>query len=97
MSQPRHEPHHEPGHEYDGPATLEADGRAWEVAVRLRGAFQPIDGRFHWYGRLTAPLEEPRSGATVVLRTAHGAAQARLSDVDPWGRLRVTGVGAPPF
>jgi hypothetical protein len=31
------------------------------------------------------------------LRTPYGEAQARLSDVDPWGRYRVTGSGRPPF
>jgi hypothetical protein len=33
----------------------------------------------------------------VVLRTAHGSAEGRLSDVDPWGRFRIAGVGRPPF
>ena len=87
---------HEPGQEYEGAAALDAV----TVEVRLRGHLEPLDGHFHWYGRLAADpvLEERyRSGTTVTLTTPHGSAQGRLSDVDPWGRFRITGLGAPPF
>ena len=47
--------------------------------------------------RPTRSCEAHTSGATVTLVTPHGAAQARLSDVDPWGRFRVSGTGKPPF
>ncbi len=69
------------------------------MAVRLRGHFEPIDGRFHWYGRITTtpPVEAHTSGSTVTLVTPYGEAQGRLSDVDPWGRFRVSGTGRPPF
>jgi hypothetical protein len=82
--------------EYVGPARI---GRA-EVAVQLRGGFQPIDGRFHWWGRIGRDDrldEEQTSGSTVTLVTPHGEAEGRLSDVDPWGRLRISGTGKPPF
>jgi Domain of unknown function (DUF4873) len=92
---------HEPGEEYTGVATIDVTtGDAGQVAVTvdLRGVFQPTDGRFHWYGRVAAsPDLEHLSGATVTLHTEHGSAEARLSDVDPWGRFRITGVGRPPF
>ncbi len=86
---------HEPEEQYDGPARV---GQV-EVEVRLRGHFQPIDGRFHWWGRIaTDPaLAQHASGSTVTLETPHGAAQGRLSDVDPWGRFRISGTGKPPF
>jgi hypothetical protein len=86
---------HDPGEHYDGPAQID---RA-QVEVRLRGHFQPIDGRFHWYGRIAPDLslETHTSGSTVTLVTPHGEAQGRLSDVDPWGRFRITGTGRPPF
>jgi len=87
---------HEPQEQYDGPARVEET----EVHVRLRGHFEPIDGRFHWWGRLAASDEiDSRydSGATVVLVTPHGQAEARISDVDPWGRFRISGTGRPPF
>jgi hypothetical protein len=90
-----------PAEEYAGPATVSSGGSGdIEVVVRLRGHFEPLDGRFHWYGRISANEEldrELRSGATVLLTTPHGSASARLSDLDPWGRFRVTGTGRPPF
>ena len=92
---------HEPGEEYVGPAELIAeDDQALAVEVQLRGHLEPIDGRFHWYGRIAADdavNAQHRSGATVAVRTPHGTAAGRISDVDPWGRFRITGLGAPPF
>lgn len=89
---------------YDGPAHLITDGTEVRVEVRLRGMFQPIDGRYHWYGRVGAGddvdgLVEALVGARtrLSLRTPHGEAPARLADRDPWGRYRITGTGRPPF
>lgn len=86
---------HEPQEQYDGPARIEDTA----VQVRLRGHFQPIDGLFHWWGRIStdAALETQASGATVTLETPYGLAVGRLSDVDPWGRFRISGTGKPPF
>jgi hypothetical protein len=69
------------------------------VDVTLRGHFEPLDGRFHWYGRLAAheALGRLRPGTDVVVTTPHGSAAGRLSDLDPWGRFRVSGTGRPPF
>jgi cation diffusion facilitator CzcD-associated flavoprotein CzcO len=67
----------------------------------LRGRFEPIDGRYHWYGRLnrddglTATLTQGRG--TGVLTTPQGAAACEVSDPDPWQRYRVTGSSRPPF
>jgi hypothetical protein len=89
---------------YDGPADLVAAGTEVRVEVRLRGLFQPLDGRYHWHGRLAVDGEVDalveslvESRASVVLRTPQGDARARLADRDPWGRYRVTGTGRPPF
>jgi hypothetical protein len=71
-----------------------------EVDVQLRGQFEPLDGHFHWYGRIATNARlaaARRPGDTVVLTTPHGSAAGRLSDVDPWGRFRITGTGRPPF
>jgi hypothetical protein len=93
---------HEPGEQYVGSAEV-LDGEsanAIPVEVQLRGHFQPIDGRFHWYGRIEANdtlAERHRAGATVALKTPHGIAAGRIADVDPWGRFRITGKGTPPF
>ena len=87
---------HEPGERFSGPAEIDAGADAIEVMVDLRGGFQPIDGHFHWYGRVGGH-DRLRSGDRVAIRPAHGAAEGRLSDVDPWGRLRIAGTGPPPF
>ncbi|MCW2818841.1 MAG: hypothetical protein JWR42_1628 [Marmoricola sp.] len=85
---------HLSGEEYDGPARIDDV----ELEVRLRGHFEPIDGRFHWWGRLARGTELPHtSGDTVTLTLPTGSAEGRLSDVDPWGRLRISGTGRPPF
>ncbi|MGH8571311.1 MAG: DUF4873 domain-containing protein [Gammaproteobacteria bacterium] len=92
------EPEHHDG--FDGPATLVVGGAELAVTVHLRGLFQPIDGRYHWYGRIEANEElsaRLAGGATVRLRTAHGEAAGQVSDPDPWGRYRIDGVGTPPF
>jgi hypothetical protein len=100
-----------PAEEYVGPAVLTAgkdsrvstgsttDGEGLAVLVDLRGHFEPLDGRFHWYGRIAADaaVAELGAGSTVTLTTPNGSARGRLSDVDPWGRFRVTGTGRPPF
>jgi len=102
---------HEPQEAYAGPAVLvvehSEDGEHGEhgehvehpVTVTLRGAFQPLDGHFHWYGRIAADpaLATVRGGSAVVLRTPHGEASGKVADLDPWGRFRVSGTGRPPF
>jgi len=90
---------HEPGEAYDGPATITLDEGRVETGVRLRGHVDPIDGRFHWYGRIDADpaIDAIGNGGRVIVTTTHGTAEGRLSDVDPWGRFRVSGTGRPPF
>jgi hypothetical protein len=87
---------HEPGEHFSGPAEIRVGAAAVEVEVDLRGGFQPIDGHFHWYGRVGGD-DRLASGDRVTIRTDHGTADGRLSDVDPWGRLRIAGTGQPPF
>ena len=90
---------HEPQEAYDGPAVIVVDDAAIAVTVTLRGAFQPLDGHFHWQGRIVATpaLDAVRSGSDVTLRTTYGASGGKVSDMDPWGRFRVSGTGRPPF
>ncbi len=93
------------GEGYTGPAQIRTDDVVVTVAADLRGGFQPLDGHFHWYGRVrsdslaeaTRPGGPLRAGAQVRLRTSYGESAARLSDPDPWGRFRVSGTGRPPF
>jgi cation diffusion facilitator CzcD-associated flavoprotein CzcO len=90
---------HEDG--YSGPAMLETGDARLAVQVRLRGYFEPIDGRYHWYGRvaahdgLTSLLGPGR--ASGVLTTPEGSAPCDLSDPDPWRRYRVSGISTPPY
>jgi hypothetical protein len=86
---------------YTGPATLQVKDVELTVQVELRGYFQPIDGYYHWYGRLAASeqLSELVAGRKTAahLRTPEGAAAGELSDPDPWNRYRITGTSRPPF
>lgn len=84
---------------YRGPATLTLDDTSLTVEVTLRGNFEPVDGRYHWYGRIQAHPSlsvGPRKPA-VVVRTPFGEATGTLSDQDTWGRYRITGTSRPPF
>jgi Domain of unknown function (DUF4873) len=71
------------------------------VRVKLAGHFDPISGRYSWYGRVAASPEVAELVTTGVrrvrLRTPHGEVPTGLSDVDPWGRPRVEGFGVAPF
>jgi hypothetical protein len=86
---------------YAGPARIELAESAFDVAAELRGHFEPIDGKYHWYGRLarndglTAAIGQDRAAGR--LSTPHGTAVCELSDPDPWQRYRVTGTSTPPF
>lgn len=86
---------------YSGAAEVLIGGQVVPVLVELRGFFQPIDGRFHWYGRIAANPEldrlVPGNRAEVVLRTPTGERPGELSDPDLWGRYRVAGESTPPF
>ncbi|MEV6903654.1 DUF4873 domain-containing protein [Amycolatopsis sp. NPDC051372] len=86
---------------YAGTATLVVDGVEMAVQVDLRGYFQPIDGYYHWYGRvsasgeLTAAVGGRKKACTVVVEDR--SADGELSDPDPWGRYRIMGTSTPPF
>jgi cation diffusion facilitator CzcD-associated flavoprotein CzcO len=92
-----------PGHDdgYIGPATLTVGEARYDVRVELRGHFEPIDGRYHWYGRvgrqdeLLSAIGSAR--VTGSISTPHGSAPCELSEPDAWHRYRVTGVSTPPF
>ena len=87
---------------YEGPAQLHVDDRTIDVEVVLAGHLEPLDGKYHWYGRVVqndAVDAAKQSGATSVgLTIADGAsATGRLAEHDAWGNMRITGLGAPPF
>lgn len=87
--------------DYIGPATVVIATDDVEVQVELRGYFQPIDGRFSWYGRIRQndELDNLLGGRrrSVLVRTSTGEAPATIGDRDFWGRYRVQGRGRPPY
>jgi Domain of unknown function (DUF4873) len=90
------------GDGYTGPARLQFGTSILDVQADLRGQFEPIDGRYHWYGRLARhdDLTAAMTGqgrATAVLSTPDGSADCEISDADPWQRYRVSGISTPPF
>jgi hypothetical protein len=88
--------------EYRGPATLTLEDGPVAVEVRMSAYFEPIEGRFRWAGR-TKPVDDLRERVSAGLRKAviaiPGAARApvRLSEPDPWGGVRISGAGTPPW
>jgi hypothetical protein len=86
---------------YRGPAILRVGAAAFEVKADLRGKFEPIDGRYHWYGRLASSdvlaSALPPGRVQGTLSTAGGTAPCEVGDPDPWLRYRVNGISRPPF
>jgi Domain of unknown function (DUF4873) len=89
------------GDGFTGVARLTVGATLFNVLVELRGYFEPIDGRYHWYGRVSRndSLADVLTGsrASAVLETEHGSSPCELTDPDLWGRYRVQGRCAPPF
>lgn len=83
---------------YRGPAVVAGE----PVEVRLSARFEPLEGRFRWAGR-TGPSRSLHDQVTAGLRSATftlpGASQisVRVSEPDPWGGVRISGVGTPPW
>jgi len=87
---------------YRGPAEVAVAGTRVRAEVHLAGHLEPLDGRYHWYGRITrhdALVAAKEAGATEVRVAVGDAAPAtgRLAELDAWGNLRVTGTGRPPY
>jgi uncharacterized protein DUF4873 len=91
-----------PDEEYRGPATLRIDDQDVAVEIRVSARFEPVEGHFRWAGR-TNPVDVLRERVSGGLRegllTVPGSPQrkVRLSEPDPWGGVRVSGTGTPPW
>ena len=90
--------------DFAGPAVLSAGDDSYDVRVWLSGRVEPVDGRYHWGGRIAAHdgvAQLVRDGRrAVTLRTADGrgsAVPARLGEVDAWGGVGVRATGTPPW
>jgi uncharacterized protein DUF4873 len=87
---------------YAGPAALAAAGADLTVQVRLSGRVEPLDGRYHWAGRIAAQVDVTRlfrdGVRSATLRIDNqDPVEVRLSEVDPWGAVRVSATSAPPW
>ena len=87
---------------YDGTAVLTVGDRAIDVTVHLDGHLEPLDGRFHWYGRIdrTDALVTAKDAGAGVGRLTIGdgePAELRLAEYDFWGNVQVAATGAPPY
>lgn len=88
--------------EYRGPAVLTFDENRHPVEIRLSATFEPVEGRFRWAGRTSpdAVLLERTTNGLREARLSIGEAQptdVRLSEPDPWGGVRLSGTGTPPW
>jgi Domain of unknown function (DUF4873) len=95
-------PEHDDEDGYRGPARLAVGDDKIDVEVVLGGHMEPLDGKYHWYGRIAqhdAVDAAKKDGTTTVgLVIADGAsADGRLAEHDAWGNMRITGTGTPPF
>lgn len=87
---------------YDGDASLIVGDEEVAVTVHLDGHLEPLDGRFHWYGRIerSAAVKAIKDGGATIamVRIDHAPpAELRLAEYDAWGHVQVSGTGAPPY
>jgi hypothetical protein len=87
---------------YAGRATLLLGADALAVTVHLAGHLEPLDGRYHWYGRVERCAElvaAKDAGATTGALAVGDRAPVpvRLAEYDPWGHVQVNGTGTPPY
>ncbi len=87
---------------YDGAALLLLADHELEVTVHLDGHLEPLDGHFHWYGRIDRSddiVDAKDGGVTLAHLVIAGGppAELRLAEYDPWGHVQVNGAGAPPY
>jgi hypothetical protein len=87
---------------YDGAAVLQVGDRRLDVIVHLDGHLEPLDGLFHWYGRIersaaVAAAKDAGATSAELVIGERTPATLRLAEVDPWGHVQVSGTGAPPY
>jgi hypothetical protein len=91
-----------PDEEYRGPATLRVGDEDLAVSIRASAHFEPVEGRFRWAGR-TTPDADLRERVNAGLREAQltigtsPRTPVKLSEPDPWGGIRLSGSGTPPW
>ena len=87
---------------YRGAATVRCADLEIPVRATLSGHVDPLDGRFHWGGRIGTDARVVgllRAGKREITLQVAGAPPlpARLTEVDPWGGVILAGTGRPPW
>jgi hypothetical protein len=86
---------------YDGTAIIEHDIEDVACRIRVRGYFEPLDGHYHWagiaFGESVRALKDARATDVLIAVDGRDAVPARLTETTPWGTVRITGVGQPPY
>jgi len=87
---------------YSGAATLRGDGVEIPVRIALSGHVDPLDGHYHWGGRVEPDarvvglLRDGRRDVTLEV-DGFSSLPARLMEADPWGGVVVAAKGKPPW
>lgn len=86
---------------FDDDVQVIVGDQEFTARLRARGHIDAYDGRFHWAGMLfgdRAPLLKADGKSRARMRLGDGEpVPAKLAELTPWGTVRVTGVGAPPW
>ena len=95
-------PEHDDEDGYRGPARLAVGDDTIDVEVVLGGHLEPLDGKYHWYGRVArhVALDAAKSAGVIGVGVSiddRESAEGRLAEHDAWGNMRITGLGRPPF
>jgi hypothetical protein len=89
--------------DFRGEAILRgADDAEIPVRATLSGYVDPLDGRYHWGGRIGSDervVALLRAGRREVTLQVDGGERlpARLTEADPWGGVIVSATGRPPW
>lgn len=86
---------------FDDDVQVAVGDQEFTARLRARGRVDGYDGHFHWAGMLfgdRAPLLKADGKSRASVRLGDGEpVPAKLAEVTPWGTVRVTGVGTPPW
>jgi hypothetical protein len=86
---------------YDGAAVVEHDLEPFACRIRVSGYFDPVDGHYHWagiaFGEAIKALKDARASDVLVGVGDRDAVPARLTEITPWGSVRIVGIGQPPY
>jgi hypothetical protein len=88
--------------DFRGEAQVRVGDRSRTLRVRLSARFEPLEGVLKWAGRI-APDEELTAAFRAGERNAELSigdgppVEAKLGEPDPWGGLRISATGFPPW